>query len=465
MGPAISAESAESAAAAAPPAANAESVEAAAIPAAADSARSEDEAVVAETDAAAKDAGKDPKAASSEDEETVPPSPSRTFDDSSSNGGSHNDLSDSNGKGDDRDGEEAWDDNDAANLRKKDRAAAEQKRRFHKRLLGALAVAAVCLGGIAAGAAAVRNNHAGIHHNATAAAGASQSSTPTQPAGGLCAAANEKAVGCGAKAQAGRPAGCCEGLVCRGDEKGVYPKNVCVEDPDQPSLSEEEGDMASLGGGESVSGESPEEEDDDEEKEELPSVVIEEGFCGTDRVRAWECGNEKFSRRPKKCCDGYVCNPNGGGPTFCVIDKKGPLAPSLTVSDDPKAYQPGHLRTTKNGVLLSAGLDCRVVATKGEKVKQFDPNDKESLLYKSDIPFHKNPDFGATFPTADGGWVYVSNSEVMRGDGGVGALTFDRDGNVVDYKMLLTGTSMNCGGGELVSGYNLGFVEYALSSV
>ena len=34
-----------------------------------------------------------------------------------------------------------------------------------------------------------------------------------------------------------------------------------------------------------------------------------------------------------------------------------------------------------------------------------------------------------------------------KGDGGVGALTFDKDGNIMDYKMVLEGTSMNCGGG------------------
>jgi secreted PhoX family phosphatase len=46
------------------------------------------------------------------------------------------------------------------------------------------------------------------------------------------------------------------------------------------------------------------------------------------------------------------------------------------------------------------------------------------------------------------GWVYVSNSETTDGKGGVGRIKFDMHGNVLDYKMLLTGTSYNCGGGK-----------------
>ena len=53
-----------------------------------------------------------------------------------------------------------------------------------------------------------------------------------------------------------------------------------------------------------------------------------------------------------------------------------------------------------------------------------------------------------SLPEDDGGWVYVSNSELPDGAGGVGAIYFDRDGTVVDYKMLLTNTSMNCSGGR-----------------
>jgi uncharacterized protein len=61
---------------------------------------------------------------------------------------------------------------------------------------------------------------------------------------------------------------------------------------------------------------------------------------------------------------------------------------------------------------------------------------------------------GATFVDTrsenEGGWIYVSNSEVQRpwGMGGVGALTFDKNGVVMDYRMVLKNTTANCGGGR-----------------
>jgi uncharacterized protein len=70
------------------------------------------------------------------------------------------------------------------------------------------------------------------------------------------------------------------------------------------------------------------------------------------------------------------------------------------------------------------------------------------------------PDAGQTFPDTrpgkSGGYIYVSNSEMRPGDpgvngtgkGGVGALSFDADGNVWDYRMILQGSTANCGGGK-----------------
>lgn len=95
--------------------------------------------------------------------------------------------------------------------------------------------------------------------------------------------------------------------------------------------------------------------------------------------------------------------------------------------------------------MLSEGLASRIVARSGEKVPL--KNGGES----SD-GFHPRPDFAATFAVPpdmegnQGGWAYVSNSEVPDLQGGVGALYFDKDGDVVDYKMLLNGTTMNCAG-------------------
>ena len=42
----------------------------------------------------------------------------------------------------------------------------------------------------------------------------------------------------------------------------------------------------------------------------------------------------------------------------------------------------------------------------------------------------------------------MSNSEVEGGGGGVGAITFDKNGKVIGYRRLLTGTERNCNGGK-----------------
>lgn len=61
--------------------------------------------------------------------------------------------------------------------------------------------------------------------------------------------------------------------------------------------------------------------------------------------------------------------------------------------------------------------------------------------------WHMFPDGGAVFPTEDGGWVYVSNSETEAPQGGVGALRFNAQGEVQSAYRILTGTARNCAGG------------------
>jgi len=107
-------------------------------------------------------------------------------------------------------------------------------------------------------------------------------------------------------------------------------------------------------------------------------------------------------------------------------------------------YYPGLLNVVQNGLLLSEGLTARVIATTGFTV-QYDTGGQSA------INFHNQPDFGTTFvdtrPGNEGGWIFPINAEVNSGGGGVGAITFDVNGNVIGYEMLLTGTSRNCGGG------------------
>lgn len=87
-----------------------------------------------------------------------------------------------------------------------------------------------------------------------------------------------------------------------------------------------------------------------------------------------------------------------------------------------------------NGLSLPEGFTSRVVARSGRRVA-------------GDHVWHAMPDGGACFPSGEDGWIYVSNSEVGGGEGGVGALVFDPDGTVVDAYAIATGTSRNCSGG------------------
>ena len=112
-------------------------------------------------------------------------------------------------------------------------------------------------------------------------------------------------------------------------------------------------------------------------------------------------------------------------------------------------YLPGSLTVEQHGLILSEGLTARILS-----------NGTLPLLFKNGTRslehFHPRPDAGATYPDKrpgnEGGWIYVSNSEAKldrkKQIGGVGALTFDKDGDLIDYKMVLSGTKMNCGGGK-----------------
>lgn len=135
-------------------------------------------------------------------------------------------------------------------------------------------------------------------------------------------------------------------------------------------------------------------------------------------------------------------NPTGS-PTGSPTDNP------TTSPTNPVTYRPGLLSVIENGLLLSQGLTSRIIAQSGQYVTYSDG-------LNSSIPFHFRPDFGATFSVPDdatsenqGGWVYVSNSEMPEtGQGGVGAIYFDKDGNIVKYEMVLTNTTMNCAGGK-----------------
>jgi hypothetical protein len=127
--------------------------------------------------------------------------------------------------------------------------------------------------------------------------------------------------------------------------------------------------------------------------------------------------------------------------------------PSTTAPTQVVAtYVPGKLNVYSNGLLLSEGLTSRVVARTGHPVVLTGSiaDDVGGFSQSTDL-FHDEPDGAAVFPWPEtGGWVYVTNSEVknVSNAGGVSALYFDRDGQVVDFQRLLTGTTGNCAGGK-----------------
>lgn len=108
------------------------------------------------------------------------------------------------------------------------------------------------------------------------------------------------------------------------------------------------------------------------------------------------------------------------------------------------SFVPGLLRTSKEGLLLSEGLDARIIAQANEEVDF----DKKKKLGSPNEKYLDFPGAGATFEMPDGGWIYVSNSEAPNKQGGVGALTFDKHGKAKSYDVILKGTSRNRGGGK-----------------
>jgi secreted PhoX family phosphatase len=90
-----------------------------------------------------------------------------------------------------------------------------------------------------------------------------------------------------------------------------------------------------------------------------------------------------------------------------------------------------------NGIRLPRGFQSRVIA------RNFEP------VLPSSYSMHPQPDGSATYAMEDGGWILTSNSEVpFPGQGGAGAIRFDKDGNVVDAYSILEGTQTNCSGGK-----------------
>lgn len=98
-----------------------------------------------------------------------------------------------------------------------------------------------------------------------------------------------------------------------------------------------------------------------------------------------------------------------------------------------------------DNIQIPAGFTIRRVATETQ-----DPlSDQTGGAQTSGYSWHSAPDGGGVFVAEDGSgdYVYTSNSEVA-GTGGVGALKFNSNGEVIDDYRILDNTSRNCAGGE-----------------
>jgi hypothetical protein len=113
------------------------------------------------------------------------------------------------------------------------------------------------------------------------------------------------------------------------------------------------------------------------------------------------------------------------------------LLPTLPSNENIIAtFVPGLLSVMEGDLLLSQGLTSQIIATSGMPVQYADG------AYSA-INFHPWPDGAGIFvdsrPSNPSGWIYVSNSEHEQG--GVGAITFNSQGQIIDYQMILTGTT------------------------
>ena len=87
-----------------------------------------------------------------------------------------------------------------------------------------------------------------------------------------------------------------------------------------------------------------------------------------------------------------------------------------------------------NGLMLPPGFTSREIA--------------RGLSHVAGYPWPVFPDGQATFPTAGGGWVLVTNSESLAATGaGASAIRFGPDGAVASAYRILAGTNSNCAGG------------------
>lgn len=121
-------------------------------------------------------------------------------------------------------------------------------------------------------------------------------------------------------------------------------------------------------------------------------------------------------------------------------------AQTLTSANSRKSNIP-HLANTLIEVVVGNDPATRMVVPRGFSVREVARTGRP-VLSGSPYVWHRQPDGGAVFAMDDGGWTYVSNSELAdHGQGGVGALRFNIRGEIIDSYSICNGTTNNCAGG------------------
>jgi hypothetical protein len=118
-------------------------------------------------------------------------------------------------------------------------------------------------------------------------------------------------------------------------------------------------------------------------------------------------------------------------PTLTACNKNG----TATEPENKTADWPPNTKPDENGLLLPPGFTSRIIAQSGKRP-----------VANIDLLWHAAPDGGGTISTEDGGWLYISSSEVKHKKGGVNVLQFDGSGKPINAYNILKNTSRNCAG-------------------
>jgi secreted PhoX family phosphatase len=110
---------------------------------------------------------------------------------------------------------------------------------------------------------------------------------------------------------------------------------------------------------------------------------------------------------------------------------------------------PAHARSSTATIIKQTWFDknLNIEIPKGSVIRQIAQSSLPVMNNKAFL-WHSAPDGGACFASKDNGWIYVSNSELEKNQGGVGAIKFNSKGEIVDAYSILNNTSRNCAGGK-----------------